>query len=193
MLISNLKCRHEPEKSNGDKSTTESGIEKERVNEEFSAMAAGIEEYWAKTEKQKLKSKRKQDGRKSVGKARKAPRKPKNYKSKSKMLKPRPNQPGCLNDIGSLLNSNVYEDMNANLDRPHANLDLAASTHKNKDKLLKELVAAVPLEEQKETRGQRSHILKATKILGKVRADGKGNWKMKGKVFSPKKLNPMGL
>ena len=83
---------------------------------------------------------------------------------------------GRLTDIASLLMNNYYEDANRNLNRP----DLAVVTHTRKDKALKALLAGVPLDDRGSARGDKTNILEATMTLGNVRADGNGQWKLKG-------------
>ena len=95
---------------------------------------------------------------------------------KKKAEKPRPGQPGYLNDFASLTTSNVYEDANRNLDRP----DLAVVTHTNKQEALKAFLAGVTRDDRGNVRGEKTSILLATKALGNVRADGNGKWKLKG-------------
>lgn len=82
-------------------------------------------------------------------------------------------------DIDNLLHSNVYEDANNNL----GSHELPSITYKDKQKALTALLASVPLEEKRSSRGERSQILRDIKSLGshRVRADGKGKWRMKGK------------
>ena len=103
-------------------------------------------------------------------------KKSKSKKNKSK--KPRPTQEGYLNNIDSLFTSNVYEDANANLNRP----SLAVTDSLIKDQALKSLLAGVPLEDLRQARSEKQHLHKATKILGarKVKSDGKGGWKFTG-------------
>lgn len=143
-------------------------------------MLAGIEEYLARTAKREAKkmpkSKRKQD----EGKIRKGKnRTSKAFFSKSKISKSKtkPNQPELLKD---LFKSNIYDDANANLDLPQ----LEVLPHRNKQKILTKLLANIPLEDQKHSRGHRANILKSIKTLGNVGADGHGKWKMKNMIFS---------
>lgn len=85
----------------------------------------------------------------------------------------------CLNDINSLLHSNFSEEANNNI----GSRELPTVTSKDKQKALTALLASVPLEERGSIRGERSQILQNIKTLSthRVRADGAGRWKMKGK------------
>ena len=116
--------------------------------------------------------------KKSRGKGKASQGKKSGQKAGSKRTKRKPTQAGYLNDSASLLTSNVYEDANANLHRDA----LPVSTEMNKQKALAALVASVPLEYQREARSEKEHIKRATIDLGsnKVKADGKGNWALKG-------------
>ena len=172
---------------------TPRGFDMENMSELERSMVVGIEEVLAKGEKQEAKKAKKADGRKNraknpdKGKSRvnKAPRKPRAInpipKSKPKSrAKARPNQPGYLSSIDSLLTSNVFEDANANIDL--SALPVVAS--RNKDEFLKNLLAGVPLEDRRAIRGEKTHILRATRILGNTSPDGEGHWKMKGQSLS---------
>lgn len=165
-------------------------LAQEKEQEKEASMRVGIEDFLASKSKQEGKkaktSKKAPEGRKrhkkSVGKTSKSvghPSVKKKHKAgaqKKKTKKPTPGQPGYLNDFASLTMCNIYEDANRNLDRP----DLAVVTHTDKDKALKALLAGVPLDDRGSTRGEKSNILKATKTLGNVRADGNGRWRLKG-------------
>lgn len=96
-----------------------------------------------------------------------------------KAKKPTSHGNGCLDNINSLLDSNVYEDANNNL----GSYELPTVTSKDKQKALTALIANVPQEEKRGIRGERAHILRCIKRLGsiKIQADGAGLWKMKGK------------
>lgn len=174
---------------------TPRGFDLENMSELERSMVVGIEELLSKGQKQEAKKAKKAGGQKNrakspdKGKSRvnKASRKPRAInpapKSKSKpksRAKARPNQPGYLSNIDSLLTSNVFEDANANIDL--SALPVVAS--KNKDEFLKNLLAGVPLEDKKAIRGEKTHILRATRILGNTSSDGEGHWKMKGKSLS---------
>ena len=109
-------------------------------------------------------------------------KKPKSKKGKHTSKKPRPTEEGYLNNFNSLFTSNIYEDANANLDRP----SLSVGDSLVKEQALKSLLAGVPLDDLKKARQEKQHILKATRTLGarKVKADGKGGWKFKGMTCS---------
>ena len=85
---------------------------------------------------------------------------------------------GRMNNIGSLTTSNLYEDSNANLDRPA----LPVVTEKKKKEFLSSLIANIPLEDRKQANADKIDVLRASRILGsrKVRHDGNGNWAFKG-------------
>lgn len=102
-------------------------------------------------------------------------------KKKSKAAKevlPTREKTGCMNNIGSLLTSNVYDDSNANLDQQA----LPVISEKNKKEFLSSLIASIPLEDQKQARSDRVDVVRASKILSfrNVVPDGQGNWKLKG-------------
>ena len=87
------------------------------------------------------------------------------------------------NYIKSLLASNVYNEANANLGQRHR---VDVPSEKNKDKVLKALIAGIPLNEQREARGQKSSLLRATKNLGpqgRCSPDGNGFWRLKGQCL----------
>jgi hypothetical protein len=85
---------------------------------------------------------------------------------------------GRMNNVGSLMNSNIYEDSNANLEKQ----SLPLVTEKKKKDFMTSLIANIPLEDQKQANQDRIDIVKASKILAlrKVVPDGKGNWAFKG-------------
>lgn len=85
----------------------------------------------------------------------------------------------CLNEINKLLHSNIYEEANNNLGAR----ELPTTVLKDKRKALTALVASVSLEERGSIRGQKGQILRCIQNLGpgRVRADGAGSWKLKGK------------
>lgn len=157
------------------------------AKEKEASMLVGIEDFLAEKSKQggrKAKaSKKAPEGRRKhkkslkVGKTSKSTQSPSARKKDTGTQKePRPGQLGYLNDFASLTTSNVYEDANQNLNRP----ELAVVSHTNKNKALKAFLAGVPLDDRNSTRGEKTNILKATKTLGNVRADGNGKWKLKG-------------
>ena len=153
------------------------------------ACMAGIEEEIAKNEKA-TKKKNRSKGKRATpktasktgpkGKGAKTPKaKPAAAKTaKERTSNAKPKKPTLFRDVGSLLSSNVYTDANANLDKQEAPL----MTEKRKDDALKQLVASVPLEDQRMASRETQHVLKATKVLGlrKVSPDGNGKWLLKG-------------
>lgn len=84
-----------------------------------------------------------------------------------------------LNDISSVFHNDIFEVAKESLSLREP----PSTTHRDKQKVLTELLASVPLEERKSTHGERSQILKSIKVLGnrRVRADGAGAWTLKGK------------
>lgn len=113
-------------------------------------------------------------------KGKKPPGKP---KAKNPKGKGKAKQPNLLN-VDSLLYSNVYADANAGLDSG----PIPVMTEIKKKDALKQLIASVPLEDQRMANREREHIRQATTKLAKnnVHADGKGGWKLKGMTTSLK-------
>ena len=106
----------------------------------------------------------------------------KNARKKAKSRKQAAMEADCLNDINKLLNSNIYEEANNN----QGCRELPAITLKDKRKALTALVADIPLEQRGNIRGQKAQILRCIMTLGRgrVRADGEGGWKFKGKSLT---------
>lgn len=165
-------------------------LAKEKEQEKANSMRVGIEDYLARETKHQGRraanaSKKAPEGRKKHKKSLNAGKKTKSTgsawaKEKKKKVtqekKAKKSRPARLTDFASLMMNNYYEDANRNLDRP----DPAVVTHTNKDKALKALLAGVPLDDRGSARGDKTNILEATMTLGNVRADGKGQWKLKG-------------
>lgn len=99
-------------------------------------------------------------------------------KSKAPDLSAKRTKTGRMNNIGSLVTSNLYEDSNANLDRQA----LPVVTEKKKKEFLSSLIANIPLEDKKQANADRIDVLRASALLGsrKVFPDGQGNWTFKG-------------
>ncbi len=99
-------------------------------------------------------------------------------KAKAPDLSAKRTKTGRMNNIGSLITSNIYEDSNANLDRQA----LPVITEKKKKEFMSSLIANIPIEDKKQANSDRIDILKASTLLGsrKVFHDGNGNWKFKG-------------
>ena len=99
-------------------------------------------------------------------------------KAKPPDLSARRTKTGRMNNIGSLMTSNIYEDSNANLDRQA----LPVVTEKKKKEFMSSLIANIPLEDKKQANSDRIDILKASTLLAsrKVFPDGHGNWTFKG-------------
>jgi len=85
---------------------------------------------------------------------------------------------GRMSNVDSLMNSNIYEDSNANLDKP----GLPQVTDKKKADFLTSLIANIPLEDWKQANDDRIDIVRASRILAKYKVvpDGKGDWAFKG-------------
>ena len=95
----------------------------------------------------------------------------------------KPTQAGFLNNAGSLLNSNIFDDANA----IRGLAPLPVSTETKKSEVLKAMVANIPLGVTKfQIQQEKEHIKRATITLGKRRVnpsgkgDGKGEWSFKG-------------
>ena len=101
----------------------------------------------------------------------------------TKSSKGKKKQPTLLN-LNSLLHSNVYADANASLDSGPITL----MTETRKADALKQLIASVPLDDQRIANREKEHVLKATIALGKrkVKPDGNGGWAFKGMISSLK-------
>jgi len=135
-------------------------------------------------EKKKPSTRKSKSGPKVTGasadkpKSAKPPRKPraKGVKATVKATKP------TLLNVNSLLHSNVYADANAS----HHSAPIPSMTEKRKADALKQLIASVPLEDQRMANREKEHIRKATVQLGRhrVKADGKGGWAFKGLISS---------
>ncbi len=159
-------------------------------------MLAGIE---ADTNKDAKKSKRKASGtpKKSAQKAKGTP-KAKKAQAEKKKKEPKGKkgkaadknkgkapatsraQPNLLN-MGSLLGNDLYDTANANIGRTQ----LATPTATAKNEALAQLIASVPEEDKRGAQTDKTHVLKATKILSKynVHYDGKGGWLLKGMIL----------
>lgn len=155
------------------------------------SMLAGMEQILANSKKKegqkqttsKTPNRRKTDEKSlhtSRGKtAKRNSRRSNNTSKKDKTKTQAPAAQDCLKEINELLYSNIYDEANNNLGAR----ELPTVTLKDKQKALTALIASVPLEDRGSVRGDRSTILKCIQNLGssRVRADGKGNWKFKGK------------
>ena len=87
---------------------------------------------------------------------------------------------GRMNTVSSLMNSNIYDDSNANLDKSA----LPQMNEKRKKEFLTSLVASIPIEDQKQAITDKNALDKATRVLGprQVVSDGKGDWIFKDKL-----------
>ena len=145
-------------------------------------MLAGIERYLVKERSEgddqagKKGEKAKKNGKAQSNPDGKMSTSKRLSKPSSKPSKKKPTQAGYLNDMGSLFTSDVFKDANAN--RSTENMPISSET--NKTKALKAMVANLPLGDTR--RSEKEHIRRATVILGKgkVKADGKGDWSLKG-------------
>ncbi|KAL8645226.1 MAG: hypothetical protein Q9226_007394 [Calogaya cf. arnoldii] len=143
-----------------------------RARDVDDARMAGIEE-WLHNENRKA--------RKGQSKPRKK-RTRKDAKGKSAEGKrPRTGPLGNVLNAASIRSSNVFDEANENLNAAPA--PTVFSTRK--DKALKDLLIDIPLENLKDARNERQHILDSTKVLGKhglcrLANDGTSNWVLKG-------------
>ncbi|KAL8754250.1 MAG: hypothetical protein Q9199_004477 [Rusavskia elegans] len=137
------------------------------------ARIAGIEE-WLINEKRK-------ERRKGQFKPRKR-RTNRDVKGKSAEGKrPRAGPLGNVLNIASIRSSNIFNEANKNLDAAPAPTVFSS----RKDKALKDLLIDIPLEDLRQARGERQHILNSSKVLGKhglchLANDGTSNWVLKG-------------
>ena len=85
---------------------------------------------------------------------------------------------GRTSNIATLLSSNIFEDSNANLDKPA----LPQVTDKKKKDFMTSLIANIPLADQKQAKADKINIVRASKILAKhnVKPDSEGNWAVRG-------------
>lgn len=145
-----------------------------------SNMMAGIEAYLLRDQKnaedKAAKEAEIEDAKNGKGR-KKGLKKKKSGKNAKKVL-PTRTATGRMNNVGSLLTSNVYDDSNANLDCN----SLPVITEKKKKDFLSSLIANVPLEDQKQARSDRIDVVRASKILSprNVKPDGKGDWHLTG-------------
>lgn len=145
---------------------------KERDRELRFNMMAGIEAILLRDQRRKEEAAAKQVGPKAVEKLNKR------KKTKPVDISAKRTKTGRMTNIGSLMTSNIYEDSNANLNKPA----LPHIADKKKKDFLTSLVANVPLEDLKKAKQDKVDIERASKILGnyKVIPDGKGRWAFKG-------------
>ena len=141
-----------------------------------SNMLAGIEAYLLRGQKRREEETAKGAESAGVGTGKAAKRGRKLKSAKADL--PTRTEIGRMNNVNSLLTSNVYDDSNANL----GSTDLPVLSAKNKKEFLSNLIANVPLEDQKQARSDKIDVVRASKILHlhNVKPNGEGNWKMKG-------------
>ena len=150
---------------------------KAREQELRSNMLAGIEAILLKDQKRdenlSARNMENADECNALGATRNVGKKP------SKAGKP-PTRTGTrrMNNVNSLLNSNVYEDSNANLGCSA----LPVITERKKKEFLSTLIASIPLEDRKQARSDKVDVEKASQMLSSrhVKPDGKGNWILTG-------------
>ena len=116
-------------------------------------------------------------GVKAASKVKKTPAS-KKKKAKSRVHKPNPSREGYLNDLGSLMSSNVYDDANANLRQKK----LPTSSATRKKDALAGLLAGVDNDDLPSAQREKNHLDRSLKLLGKykVKAGGQGGWTLKG-------------
>ncbi|KAL8692613.1 MAG: hypothetical protein Q9218_002400 [Villophora microphyllina] len=171
-------------------------LARNRAQDREESMQVGLEGFTSHEKREKRKEARsKKAGKRKAGDDGDTPKPKKTKSSKSKGKgkgkekavlqgpkgkgKRRATQPGFLFNGPSLFSSNVFEEANANVDAPAA----PQVWEKRKDAALKAMLVNVPLEDLRQARSEKKHILESTKILGKHgrcshAADGK--WNLKG-------------
>lgn len=149
---------------------------KDREREERSNMMAGIEAVILRDQKRAVEAAVKEAEAQEAAGGVKRPHKRKQPKPVDNSAKR--TKTGRMNNIGSLINSNIYEDSNANLDKPA----LPHVVDKKKNDFMTSLIANIPLADQKQAKSDKIDIVRATRILGsyKVVPDGHGHWAFKG-------------
>lgn len=128
------------------------------------------------------------------GKAKTGPKKPGPKKLAAKggrmTAKKKKERDMAVRQASSLFNSDVFTQQ-ANADAP----EQPTFKSKVKDDALKELIASLPLDNQKQARGDMSTLLAATKDfdgVGACKSDGAGQWKVKGMLTSLKAYQVLG-
>lgn len=154
--------------------------QKQMEKDEHVSMQAGIEDFLQKEANKEARKRKRRSGVSSH------PRKRKDKsKGKEKMKKPKPTEAGYLLNTGSLMTSaTLYEDANINLNQPLA----PKIVETRKEEALKQLLANVPMEDLRQARSEKAHLLRATKTLGKhgrCKVDG-NSWRLKGIISSVK-------
>lgn len=139
-------------------------------------MLAGIEAHILKDQKRLEDKAAKEAEAEAVAKGAKVPQKRK--KGNQFDIPAKRTKTGRMNNVQSLLTSNIYEDSNANLNKKA----LPVVSEKKKKDFLSSLIANLPLADQKQANADRIDIFRASKILAKYKVvpDGKGNWSFKG-------------
>ncbi|KAL9610783.1 MAG: hypothetical protein Q9167_004539 [Letrouitia subvulpina] len=157
-----------------DKMPNKRAQQKQIQRDEHASMRAGLENFLQKEANQENKKRKRHSGSSSHPRK----RKDKN-KAKDQSKKPKPTEAGYLLNSGSLMTStSIYEDANSNLARPLA----PEITETKKQEALKKLLVNVPMEDLRQARSEKAHLLRSTKILGKngrCKFEG-NNWRLKG-------------
>lgn len=161
-----------------DKLPNKRAQQKQTERDEHASMRAGIEKFLQKEAKKETKKRKRRSGNSSN------PRKRKDkIKGKEQLKKPKPTEAGYLLNSGSLMTSaSIYEDANNNLNRPLAPEILGT----RKQEALEQLLVNVPMEDLRQARSEKAHLLRSTKILGKngrCKVEG-NNWRLKGMISS---------
>ena len=146
-------------------------------------MMAGLEFDLAKTEKTensmgKTPRKRSQ-GNKASSISHYAQEPMGNVKGKKggKASRPKPTQAGYMNDAGSLVTSNVYQDANANIGK--AAVPIMTGTRKRQ--AMASLISSIPVENKAKAASEKAHILRMTTVLGSCKASTTAaGWDLKG-------------
>ncbi|KAL8669247.1 MAG: hypothetical protein Q9168_006156, partial [Polycauliona sp. 1 TL-2023] len=131
------------------------------------ARTVGLEELFF-SEKRKAGKK----GRKS---------KPRNRRGANSGERSRQGRLGNMLNTASIGSSNVYDEANRNLNAAPA----PTVSSRRKDKALKDMLIDIPLGDLRQARGDRRHILEASRVLGKygrckLANDGTHNWRLDG-------------
>ena len=173
------KCGPRKRRSKDTSTRTPAELKKEL----FHNMMAGIEYELAKTSKMETSLgnalKEYSQGNKGSILSNDAQESPGNSKGKraGKASRPKPTQAGYMNDVASLVTSNVYEDANANIGKAA----MPVMTDTRKRQAMASLISSIPVEDRAKARSEKEHILRMTTILGSCKASTKAvGWDLKG-------------
>ena len=146
-------------------------------------MMAGLEFDLAKTDKTENSTgkapRKRSQGNKTSSISNDAQESMGNSKGKKggKASRPKPTQAGYMNDAGSLVTSNVYQDANANIGK--AAVPIMTGTRKRQ--AMASLISSIPVEDKAKAASEKAHILRMTTVLGSCKASTKAaGWDLKG-------------